>query len=84
MDVFPPFNEWLNQQRMKAQLLLVLVFALFIGANLQAQERGLFKKNPKIKSNKTETETETETETGTETERERDRERERQRERAEE
>ncbi|MCA0233669.1 MAG: peptidoglycan DD-metalloendopeptidase family protein [Bacteroidetes bacterium] len=54
MDMFPPLKEWLNQRRMKAQLLLVLMFALCLGVNLQAQERGLFKKNPKIKPNKTE------------------------------
>nr|MCU0338405.1 peptidase M23 [Spirosomataceae bacterium] len=40
---------------MKAKFSFVaLLFALLIGANGQAQERGLFKRNPKIKPNKTE------------------------------
>jgi murein DD-endopeptidase MepM/ murein hydrolase activator NlpD len=55
MDAFPLLKSRLNQSLMKAKFAYLFVL-LSIGcfSGLQAQEKGLFKKNPKIKPNKTE------------------------------
>lgn len=54
MDSFPSLNRRLNQTLMKAKLIYSLPLFVFCYANIQAQERGLFKRNPKIKPNKVE------------------------------
>ena len=55
MDTFPLLNCWLNQPLMKAKSVYALLFFwICLATSIQAQERGLFKRNPKIKPNKAE------------------------------